>query len=189
MRWLLITGLVILVFLLLLLGGWAWVLAGSDPAGNVLAEYFPWPVVCTTRGCVSSTRWLKEEKIQQTFAEKTGQEIPTAADALNTLARQHLTHYAQLRQNVTLADAERYRTEILNVSQENQIKDTTGLILDDYDNYVLLPYLEQESLRQQRSAETPDDLYQQLAKERLVVVLPFHLKWDRQEGRVIQRVQ
>ena len=168
----------------LLLGGWVWVLASENPLDNPIAGWLPWPVACSTRGCVTMWSWQRHELAAAIFAQATEEERLSPAATLTTLVRQHLAHYAQLKSPITDADAARYREDILNATDEAWIQSATGMTLVDYDEYVVKPFLEQESVRQQRRAEQVDDLYKQLAQERWVIVLPFSLSWDREQGRV-----
>lgn len=131
--------------------------------------------------------WQRQQTATEVFANLSEREQPPIAQSLTTLTRQHLAHWSQLKSPVTIAAATRYREEILNATDETLIRQTTGMSVADYDKLVILPYLEQESLRAARRAESPDDLYKQLASERWLVVLPWHLKWDRGEGKVLKK--
>ena len=174
--------------LLLGLGGiWIWLLATSDPLNQPIATAAPWPIACTTRGCITTMDWDRHVKLRQSFAATVNEEVPEANKVLTTILRQHIAHYAQLRSPVTLADAQRYRQDILNLKSEDDVKRLTGLTVSDYDHYVVLPFLEQESLRQFRQAETTDDLYQKLAKERKVFLLLWQYKWDTGKGMVVKK--
>lgn len=170
--------LIAVVIIVILVGAYISVLAIADPSKNPLAESIPWPVACSTRGCITSSAWANQYQIARTFADSTNQETPAPADSLTTLVRQHLAHHATATSPITPADATRYRQEILNLSDEAEILSATGLSPEEYDTQIVLPFLEQESVRQQQSAESPSDLYQQLASERSLVVFSFSLKWD-----------
>ncbi len=164
-----------------------WVLLARNPLQAPPASWLPWPVVCSTRGCITTREWQRQQIATEVFAQIAQREQPTPLQSLNTLARQHLAHYGQFTSPVTLASAQRYRTEILHATDETKLKEATGLSLAEYDELVVIPFLEQESLRQQRRAEAPDDLYKQLAQERWMVVLPWHLTWSKADGKVIEQ--
>lgn len=173
--------------ILTLLGGWGWVLVSAKPLQVPAARWLPWPVACSTRGCITTWSWERQQTAARVFAGRAGREQPSSVQSLTTLIRQHVARHGQLKSPVTPAAAERYRTEILNATDDAKIEEVTGLSLAEYDELVVIPFLEQESLRQQRRAESPEDLYKQLAGERWLVVLPWHLTWDKQEGKVVEK--
>lgn len=165
---------------------WTWVLT-SQPLDNPLAATVPWPVACSTKGCVTTTGWVKQYEAELSFAQTTETEPPTPIEALTTVVRHHLVKHAVLRSPVTLADVVRYRQEILNLTDEQRLQEAVNMSLTDYDNSVLLPYLQQEALRQQLSVESVEELYAQLSSERSIVVLPFSLRWNKERGEVTVR--
>lgn len=164
--------------------GWSWVLLSAMPLDVPIASWLPWPVVCSTRGCITTRDWQRQQAAVALFAQRSEREELSLVDSLTTLVRQHLAHYGQLKSPITDTDAARYREEILNGKDENLIREATGLSPADYDELVIKPFLEQESLRQQRRAETAEDLYKQLAQERTIFVLPRNLTWNAQEAKV-----
>ena len=183
-RVLLLPLLLPLILLLGITGAYLWVLASFNPLTNPIAHYVPWPIACTTRGCITTTTWQHALTVATTFAGRAGQKPPTAAVVLTTLIRQHLVHFGQLQSPISAADAKHYREDILHITDAAVIKQSTGLSLEEYDATVIIPLLEQESLRQQQSLTTADELFKQLAKERFVLLLPFHLRWNRDAGMV-----
>lgn len=180
-------GLVVVISLLALAGVYAWLLLSREPLNNPASRWLSWPVACTTRGCITTWQWLNYNEAAQRFSEVAQHEPPSSETVLTTLIRQHLAHYAHLRSPVTRADAVRYRQEILHGENEDQVREYTSFSLAEYDEQVLIPLLEQESLRQQRQAESPEDLYKQLAAERWVVVLPWFWQWDAASAQVTVR--
>lgn len=174
-------GLLLVTILLL---SWAAVLASADSAHHALAKLFPWPVVCTTRGCVSSKAWVNLHELQTKFSQKTSDQKATSEQALTTLVRQNLVSSATLRSSVTLADAAKYRQDILHLTDEAQIKELTNLSADEYDKKITLPFLQQEALRQQMKVESLNELYIQLSKDRWIFVLPTKLYWNYKKGEV-----
>lgn len=175
-------GLPMLVVLIL----WNWVLVVDDTLNNPAASFVNWPVACSTRGCVTTKMWREHYQARQAFAANSKQEPAPPHEALTTLLRQHLIKHAFLRTPVTTRDAVRYREEILGVRGEKHVLQATGLTLEEYDELVILPLLQQEALKQQNSAESNDELYRLLAKKRWIFVFPWHLSWDREQAAVKQ---
>lgn len=138
----------------------------------------PLPIACSTRGCISTKEWRRAERTQSAFTKATDSPAVAAEAALTTLLRQHLVHHALLRPIATAQEAQRYRVDILNLTDEAHVLATTGLSLAEYDLYVLVPFLEQEALREQRGLATAEELYTQLAAERYLIALPLSLQWD-----------
>lgn len=169
-----------------LAGGVAWsaVLISRDPVAHPLAARFPWPVVCSTRGCITTQGWQRFHQAAVQFGQATNNQTPTPTASLTSLVRQHLVAEAFVRSPVTPADSERYRREILNVTDAASIERLTGLTLAEYDELVVLPYLQQEALAAARHVETTDELFRQLAQERWIVALPARLQWDRNTASV-----
>ncbi|HLD26120.1 MAG TPA: hypothetical protein VJC05_03710 [Candidatus Andersenbacteria bacterium] len=166
---------------------WAWLLWQTTILEWGIARRWPWPVACTTRGCVTTVRWEQQRQARESFAQASGQPAPTAAEALTTLIRQRLVTYAQLQVQVTSQDAVRYREEILHAKDEAAVREATGLALADYDEYVILPLLRQEALKAERRIESLDELFRLLASERIVVVLSRGLVWDKATAQVVTR--
>jgi hypothetical protein len=179
-----------IAIVLIVITGSVWaaaVFVPRDPLTSGLALRFPWPVACSLRGCLTTRSWQQHWIARQTFARAAGQPEPSHTEALTTLARQHLVHHAFLRVPVAQEDAVRYRQEVLNLHDEAAVRETTGLTLADYDERVLLPLLQQEALRQERSHESLDELFVTLANERALFVFPRHLKWNKEAARVEER--
>ncbi len=181
--WIVLAG-IIIIPVMVAAGLWLWVLATPDPLSNPVATSFPWPIACSTRGCITTTVWHTHLAARQAFLTLTKQPAPTSTEALQTLVRHHLSANAQARSPVTLADARRYREEILNVKNDQAVMTATGLTLAAYDEQVVLPFLQQEALRQQRKVESIEELYIQLAQDRIIVILPFGIGWDKTKAVV-----
>src|SRR3990167_7454980 len=130
-------------------GLYIWVLASHNPVNNPVARFIPWPVACTTRGCITTLDWQRAMKMSSAFAARTNMSAPTPESTLGTLITQHLVHFGQLQNPINASDAKQYRENILNIKNDTDIKTATGLTTEDYDTYVIEPFLEQESLRQQ----------------------------------------
>ncbi|MEX2054976.1 MAG: hypothetical protein WD972_02235 [Candidatus Andersenbacteria bacterium] len=182
-RWYIIgaaAGLLLVIFI----GLWLWVLAINDPLTKGLATNVPWPIACSTRGCITTLAWHNQHERATSFATAAQQPTPSTTDSLTTLVRQHLIRHAAVTSPVTTAEARRYREEILNQKNEDFVKKVTSLSLDEYDEQVLVPFLQQEALRQSRKVESNDELFKQLAGERWIGIFPFSLGWDKATGSV-----
>lgn len=158
-----------------------WIL--PDPNLNPVARLLPFPVVCSTRGCITTRTWHTYSQLANRFAAAAGTSELTRDELLTTLARQHLVSRTQLKSPVAREDAERYRQEILNLSQDD-VSAYSGLSAAEYDEFVVWPLLQQENVRQYRNAETTADLYRLLASERRMFVFPVGLWWDKSDGSV-----
>lgn len=183
MRWRFFFALIMAAFLAAIASLWLWLVLSPEPLNNPASQWLPWPIACSTRGCVTTRAWQRQWTLKQTFADKSKAEVGSANSALTTLIRQHLVRYATVKSNVTDRDAERYREEILNIKSPERVKDMTGLTLSQYDERVIKRFLEQENLRQERQVSN-DELFKQLAKERFVLILSFRLGWNRAEAKV-----
>lgn len=177
-------ALVVAVPILLLLGTWLWFLFSPNTLIYTLAQKEPWPVACSTRGCVTTQDWARQYVLAEQYATVAGGNRQTSAEALTTVIHHHLLAHAFFKSPVTLADARRYREEVLNVHQNEAIKNVVGVSANDYDQYVILPFLEQEALRQEYKVESTEELYTLLSKERFVVSLLRHYRWNGEKAIV-----
>lgn len=164
---------------------WLWLSLSNDPFNHILTKFSSWPVACSLRGCITTTDWHKHHQARTTFTKTTNLEAPSVNDSLTTLVRQHLISEAFIYSPVTMRDAIRYREEILQARDESKIISSTGLALNDYDRLVILPLLQQENMRRERNISDYDQLFQQLAQEISVWVLPSTIKWNKEEARVV----
>jgi hypothetical protein len=180
-------GIAVILGLVVVLALWGGLFLRRETLNFWLARQVPWPIACSLRGCVTTITWEKHWQVRKMFAETAEQPVPTQAQALTTLVRQHLVKHAFLRVPVSKQDAVRYREEILNAREEPAVFEATGLTLDDYDMFVILPLLQQEALRQERSVESLGELFTLLASERPLVVLSWPLKWDKETATVVER--
>lgn len=177
----------LLVAPLIVVAAWIWVLLAREPHTAALGRRLPWPVACSLRGCVTTRSLTRHLEARTAFNRATKQPAPATAEGLTTLLRQHLVRQAFVRIPVTPQDAVRYREEVLNARDESAVRETVGLTLQDYDTYVILPLLQQEALRSERSVETFDELFTLLARERPVWVLSRGLVWDKANAKVVER--
>lgn len=184
-----VLGLTVVIMLpvVLILTLWAWVLSSDEALSSPMASYVGWPVACSVRGCITTKTWQDHYRMRQAFAKAAEQEAPQPVEALTTLLRQHLVEHAFSRTPVTTREAARYREEILGARDENQILLATGLTIEEYDQLVILPLLQQEALKQQNSVESSQELYGLLAADRSIVVLPWRLRWDSEQAEVVPR--
>jgi hypothetical protein len=183
-RWLSLIVVVTLLFFVAVMTILVWLF--PNPKENPVARWLPWPIVCSTQGCITTWGWADYIELTERFARKA--EVPelTTTELLTTMSRQHLVDHAQLKSPVSIEEATRYRRDILNLTDDDVLL-YSGLSPMEYDSRVVLPLLRQENLRQYRHAETLTDLYQILAQERRVVVLPLTMQWDKNDGSVKSR--
>ncbi len=179
--------LVIGIAAVLWLISWLLVLSSNEPINSPLSRIPVWPVACTSRGCITSAGWLAVHRPVVGFAQATKQPVPSSRQTFTTAIRQHLVEHAFLQSPITLADARRYREEVLRITNSDQIKEIIGQPLEYYDEHAILPFLQQEALKQQRKVESTQELYSLLAKERIVIVLPFGYGWDKEKGETIKK--
>ncbi|MEX0649980.1 MAG: hypothetical protein WD200_03195 [Candidatus Andersenbacteria bacterium] len=163
------------------------IVLAEDPKQLALAQYPLWPVACSTRGCVTTRSWQRMHMQANQFAIAHSAPKPTAASTLTTVVRRHLTAHAFLSSPITAADARRYREEILHLTHDEQIKDVVDMTISEYDQDVLVPFLQQEALRQQIKAESVEEVYKTLAAERFIVIPLFHYTWEKDEAVIKSR--
>ncbi|MBI3255338.1 MAG: hypothetical protein HYZ63_00010 [Candidatus Andersenbacteria bacterium] len=173
--------------ILCLLGLWLWFLSKPAPFDYAWAAQGLWPVACSTRGCVTTRDWSRQFRVAEKFALLTASPQQTLDESLTSAIRQHLLHHAFFKSPVTEADAKRYREQVLNVNKGEFLEENLGMGPEEYDRYVILPFLEQEALKAQNKVESVDELYAGLSHERLIVFLPWQYKWDKKAGKVLVR--
>src|SRR3989344_5884535 len=80
----------------------AWLLAyasilfSTDILAHPLAGAPLFPVLCSSRGCVTTATWVTNHTIQTAFARATETAAPTSLDSLTTVARHYLVAHASL---------------------------------------------------------------------------------------------
>lgn len=181
--WALLTAIFLIALVAIV---WVFVLTRPEPLAVEKLSRWPWPVACSTRGCVTTRGWHVQHMAAVKFAEWSEQATPTSIDTLTTLIRQHLVNEAQVRSPVTLEDAHRYRIDVLQLDDEVTVQTATGLSAVEYDRLVLLPLLQQESLRQQMKVESLDELFVQLASQRVIWVPLIDAWWASDTARVAE---
>lgn len=179
---------VVLLLVLLIFGGsWVSILLSHNPVEHPLAHVFPWPVVCTTRGCITSRAWVRQQELVAAFVGAVGKPVPAPEEALTTLVRQHLVDKALVQKPVTLEDAARYRRDVLHLKDDTVTKQLSTLSLTDFDRFIVLPFLKQEAVRQQLKLEQHDNLFVHLASQRWFVVFPRTLVWDTVNAEIVRK--
>lgn len=179
-------GILALGVLLTVLSLWIWLLLSVDAFSHPLSSG-AWPLACSWRmGCISSATWHKHHQARLIFAEVTKSEKPLPITTLTSLIRQRLVSNSFLPVPISREDAKRYREKVLEMNEEETVKNTTGLSLKEYDKLVILPLLRQEALRQQKGFNSLDDLFVSLANDNSVYVLSKGLVWDKEKAEVVQ---
>lgn len=166
---------------------WGSLLLSSSVYTHDLSKAGLWPIICSTRGCVTTSSWHKHYQARLVFAETTKAQAPSPEEALTTLARQHLVDSAMVKWPVTIREARRYREEVLRVQDEAKILETTGMSVDDYDRFVILPLLKQEVIREQMGVKEFEEVFISLANKHKLWVLPRGLIWDKETATVVKR--
>ena len=174
---------VIIAILLALISIWVYTLSFSNPT-HVLSKTFPWPIACSTRGCITSQEWSRQRAYDIAFATATGKPMPSDAATLTTIMRRHLIAHATIQSPISLQDAVRYRTAILHTTDIATLRPLGITSFPDYDSNIILPFLEQEALMKQRNITNTDDLYKDLAHQRTIFLLLFHYHWNIDRGEV-----
>lgn len=176
-----ITG--IITVLIAVIGIWIYTLSFSNPSHG-LSKAFPWPIACSTRGCITSQEWSHQRAYDVAFAAATGKLMPSDAATLTTIMRRHLIAHAAIQSPISLQDAVRYRTAILHTTDIATLRPLGITSFADYDSNIILPFLEQEALMKQRNITNIDDLYKDLAHKRTIFLLLFHYRWNIDRGEV-----
>lgn len=164
---------------------WLWFLSKPAPFDSTWAARGLWPVACSTRGCVTTRDWNRQFRVAEKFALLTASPQQTLDESLTTAIRHHLLHHAFFKSPVTAAEAKRYRQQVLNVNKIEFLQENLGMTAEEYDQYVILPFLEQEALKAQNKVESVDELYANLSKERFILFLPWQYSWDKEAGKVL----
>ena len=180
-------GIVAGLFIALWFGLWAWLLFTQDPLRHPLARTPLFPIACTTRGCITSTSWLQQHQLTTQFNAATLLDTPAPEETLTTVIRDHLLRHATVRPAVTIEGAARYREEILHITSVDDLPDTISLSLEEYDEMIVLPFLQQEGLRQLHLVESTEELYEILTKQRPVLLLLFNYHWNSARGAATTR--
>lgn len=173
--------------LLTLFSGWLWILFSSKPLEVPIATWVPWPIACTTHGCITILDWQRQKDLTVAFATATKTDLPNDNALLTTVIRHHLVQHAVITLPVTLSDAKRYREDILHILTQEQLQKTMPVSLATYDTSVIVPFLEQEAVKQERHIDTSEALYAALASQRKVFLLPLTIAWDTHKGVVTGR--
>ncbi len=147
---------------------------------------FGFPILCTSHGCVTTSNVSQETIYQEAFAKATGSSTPTKEALLTTLLRRHLiTTRGNTR--ITTDDAVRYRTNILHLTDEAEVRKIGFSSLNTYDTLVTIPFLMQEAYIHEHSLKSPEDAYKKISEGVTVLSLLFDYTWDSSKGEVVLR--
>ncbi len=162
---------------------WAYVLSNTVPH-SWLVSSLPWPIACSSHGCITSKEWASQRSYDIAFAQKTAKVSPSNASTLTTLLRRHLITHATLQSPISPQDAVRYRTAILHDTDLATITPLGMSSFEQYDSTIVLPFLQQEALMQQTNISDTQTLYKNLAKQHPILLLLFHYHWNTDSGEV-----
>lgn len=182
-----VVGIILLLVFVSATSMWIFLLLSKSPLENSLSSLFPWPIACSARGCITTMSWAQQYTLSQAFAQLTSTGRPSPEQSLTSALRRHIVENAFLRSPVTMGDAKRYRNDILNVKEDNSLKNIVGSGVDEYDQFVIVPFLQQEALRTQYHVESTEELYKQLNKEHPVILLLFKYRWDKEKGMAVEK--
>lgn len=174
----------IAIILIAIAGMWMKVLHAQS-ADSWVASRMPWPIACSTRGCITSSQWALQRSYDVAFAKETGKTIPTQADTLSTMIHRHLILHASLQSPVDIKDAVRYRTAILHTTDISTIQPLGIESFDTYDSMVILPFLEQEAYMKQNNIPDTATLYRALSSQRRIYLMLSKYRWDAASGEVV----
>lgn len=147
---------------------------------------FALPMLCTLRGCITTSMLAKEKTYLESFAHLTNSETPSEQSVLTTLVRIHLLRVFG-NTSISENEAVKYRTSVLHLTSEQTIRPIGFSSFQEYDNSVTIPFLMQEAYAKEHNLQTSDDVYTELAKQHMVVSLLFRYTWDSSKGEVVAR--
>lgn len=145
------------------------------------------PVACGSHGCVRSSDLEQQKRYDAAFARSTNSSIPSQQTSLTTTIRRYFVLHAKNMVQISLADALRYREDVLQMKDEEAIKKLGFTSLEEYDRHVVIPYLTQEALLKTRSLSTTDALYRQLAAEQRIILFAQGYRWDPSTAQVVAK--
>lgn len=147
---------------------------------------FALPLFCTTRGCVTTTGLEQERKYQELFSTATTSNPPSEQAVLTTLVRLFLIQNIP-GAHVSPQDAQKYRTDILHLTDVSSIQQLGFASFDEYDNAVTIPFLLQQSYMNEHGLESPTQAYAAISKQISVVSFMKNYTWDGSRGEVAAR--
>lgn len=147
---------------------------------------FALPIFCTTRGCVTTLEWNLERVHQVAFAQATRSNIVSEEAILTTLVRRHLIMNAG-NAAANIQEAIQYRTNILHLTDESQVRHIGFDSFTQYDERVTIPFLLQESYIKQHSFKSSQEAYAAISQNFSVISLLFGYTWDSSKGEVVAR--
>jgi hypothetical protein len=147
---------------------------------------FALPVFCSTRGCVT-TKDIEQERTYQTlFATTTNSTPPTEAAIMTTVVRFFLIKNTPVAA-VSLQDAQKYREDILHLTDPATIQPIGFSSFTEYDAAVTIPFLQQQSYMNEHGHKTPQEAYTAISQNIQVFSLHPNYSWDNQKGEVVVR--
>lgn len=146
---------------------------------------FGTPIACGSYGCIRASDLHKQQVYTAAFAQATNGQVPREAQVLTTLLRRYLLTHSLMPSAVSLEDARAYRTDVLHTTNITTIQELGFSSFDEYDEFVVIPFLQQEALMKQRHLDTPDALYAQLAQEHVILFLKPDYHWNKSTGEVV----
>ncbi len=145
------------------------------------------PIACGSHGCIREADATAQHEYDSAFARSTNGHAPSEQATLTTLVRRYLLTHAATTSSVSLEDAEKYRADILHTTDQEVVKKLGFSSFEEYDKLVLIPFLLQESLMQERHIENPSALYVKLAQEQSILVFKKEYKWNKATGEVVAK--
>lgn len=145
------------------------------------------PLACGTYGCIRATDAKAQRAYDDAFARSTATPAPSEQALLTTLMRRYLLTHAISSSRISVADVAQYRTDVLHVVDDSLVKGLGYVSLAEYDALVLVPFLTQQALMQERHLDAPSALYAQLAQEQWLVLLKPGYRWNRATGEVVAK--
>lgn len=149
--------------------------------------YFGIPIACGSHGCIRDTDFQKQRVYDVAFARSTNSREPSIQATLTTLMRRYLLTHVSSTFAVSLIDTEKYRKDVLHITDSQIVKSLGFLSLQEYDQAILIPFLTQEALITERHTDGPVALYQQLAQEQFLILMKPGYTWEKQLGEVVAK--
>lgn len=155
----------------------------------LITAYFSFgvPIACGTHGCLRAAEFTQQRTYDSAFALSTQSTPPSIEVTLTTVLRRYLLAHAILSSPISLSDAARYRIDVLHMTDDAIAKGLGFFSLAEYDERVIVPFITQEALMQERHLDTPSTLYAQLAQEQWLLLLKPGYRWDRATGEVVAK--
>lgn len=145
------------------------------------------PLACGWYGCIRNTDLMRQRTYNSAFARSTNSIVSSDQATLTTLMRRYALAHTSVPYSITPADAARYRTDVLHTTDVAAAKQLGFSSLQEYDQFVLIPFLTQEALMKARNIDNASALYKELAQEQPIFLFTQKYRWDRQTGEVVAK--